>query len=447
MNRVATRFAVHQLVHWAAVGVMVPVMTLVLREIGLSLLEVGLALAAYSLTTVLLEVPSGALSDLWGRRRTYSLGTASDLLAVVLMLVAPSTAVVIVASALRGAGRAFATGSLDALAIESIRHENPDYDLQLFFSRVGMAVPAGVAVASLAGGFLPELATLPTLGSLADLSPSGAFSVNLLAHGALVALAGALAWTLFDEEAPVAVPGTDARVERPVDEAATGEPAAAGVRSLLTQVASSVAFAFRRRGLSLLLLSSAALGVVLLSVETYWQPRLDAIVESENVRLFGVLGAAYFAVAVLGNAASPLVVRLARGNRAAGVVIARLISAAALVALALQSAAGGFAVAYLAFFLAFTAGTPAQSAMLNELVPDSRRSTLISVSSLMLQLGGFGGSLLFGVISQRFGIGVSWMVAAGVLAASVLLFVPLLRSEAARVHASALECGVGDPAR
>src|SRR6056297_2708748 len=103
MNRLASRFALHQLVHWAAVGVMVPVMTLVLREVGLSLLEVGFALAAYSLTTVVLEVPSGALSDLWGRRRTYTLGIFADLTAVVLMLLAPTIWVVVLATALRGA--------------------------------------------------------------------------------------------------------------------------------------------------------------------------------------------------------------------------------------------------------------------------------------------------------------------------------------------------------
>ncbi|MFW5688732.1 MAG: MFS transporter, partial [Spirochaetota bacterium] len=376
MNRIARRFAFHQLVHWAAVGVMVPVMTLVLRELGLSLLEIGFALAAYSLTTLVLEVPSGALSDLWGRRRTYTLGAAADLGSSLLILVAPSPAIAIVAFALRGAGRAFVSGSLDALAIETLRRESPDYDLQMFFSRVGMAVPAGLAITSLAGGFLPELAGLPPLRPLAGWSPAAGFSVNLLANLVLVGIAAALAWLLFDEAPRTATESS-------------------GARAVFAQVLSSVRFGIRTRGLNLLLLSAAAVGLVLLSVETFWQPRLDQIIRSDDVRLFGFLGSGYFAVAVLGNAASPLLVRVFGGNRAVGAIVARLASAAALAVLATQTTAAGFGALYLVFFLFFAGATPAQAAMLNELVPDERRSTLLSVNSLVLQAGGFTGSLLF----------------------------------------------------
>ena len=428
MNRTAARFALHQLVHWGAVGVMVPVMTLVLREVGLSLLEVGFALAAYSLTTVVLEVPSGALSDLWGRRRTYTLGVFADLTAVVLMLFAPTIGVVVLATALRGAGRAFVSGSLDALAIESIRRETPDYDLQLLFSRVGMAIPAGLAATSLLGGFLPELTGVPILAGLAAWSPSGAFSVNLLVHGALVASAGLLAWLLFEETPRTATAGS----------AHDSDAHSVGLPAVVRQVATSISFGLRTSGLSLLLFSSVALGLVLLSVETFWQPRLNQLVTSDNVRIFGVLGSGYFAMAVLGNGLSPLVVKVLGGNRAAAIIVYRALSAAALAILAAQLTSAGFAFAYLGFFFLFTASTPAQAAMLNELVPDDRRSTLISVDSLMLQTGGFAGSLLFGFVSQRFGIGTSWTIAAAVMGLSAILFVPLLRSEASRAACSSL---------
>lgn len=417
MTQTASRFTLHQLIHWGAVGIMVPVMTLVLRRIGLSLLEVGFALAAYSLTTVLLEVPSGALSDLWGRRRTYSLGTICDLASVGLLVYAPSVGVVVVASALRGVGRAFASGSLDALAIEALRRESPDYDLQLFFSTVGMAIPAGLAVTSFLGGFLPELSSVPGFRSISGWSPAGPFSVNLVVHGVLVALAGALAWVLFSEERPVA-----------------RHHHTTGPRpGLVRQIADSVSFGVRSKRLAMLLFSSVAAGLVLLSVETFWQPRLNQIMTAETVRVFGILSSAYFAVAVVGSAVSPLVVRLLGGNRAVGLIAFRVLSALVLGVLAAQTGTAGFSVAYLAFFLLYAAGNPAHEAMLNELVPDERRSTLISVNSLMVQVGGFGGSLLFGVLSERFGIPVSWTVAAVGFALSAAFFVPLVRGEHGRL--------------
>jgi MFS family permease len=404
---------------------MIPVTTLVLREIGLTLFQVGLALAAYSLAVVLLEVPSGALSDLWGRRRTYSLGTLANIAAVVLLLAAPGVWAVVLASVLRGAGRAFATGSLDALAIDTLRREAPDYDLQLFFSRVGMAIPAGLAATSLAGGFLPELASLPVLSTLASWSPAAGFGVNLVAHAVLVGVAGVLAWTLFREEPAPA----HQRV---------------GLSQLVRQIGGSVSLGFRTRQLALLLLSAAAAGLVLLSVETFWQPRLNTIVAADNVRVFGVLGSAYFAVAVLGNALSPLLVKAVGGNRAVAVMIYRILTGGALALLATRVATIGFASAYLVFFFLFAAAEPTWSAMLNELVPDERRSTLISVGSLMTQLGGFAGSLVFGVVSQTFGIPTSWLAAAVVFALSASLFVPLARGDAVRRTATKLASSGGD---
>ena len=240
-----------------------------------------------------------------------------------------------------------------------------------------MVIPAGLAATSLLGGVLPELACLPAFGALAAASPAGGFSVNLLAHILLVGIAGMLAWVLFSEDSLDT--GGETR-EAAVCVATT-------VGRIAGQIAASIASAFRTRRLTLILVSSTALGLALLSVETFWQPRLNEIVTSDNVRMFGLLG----------------------GNRAAGVVIYRLGSA-----------------------ILLAASSPVESAMLNELVPDERRSTLISVNSLLMQLGGLAGALVFGFISQRQGIGLSWTVAAIVLGLSALLYVPLIRGDTRR---------------
>jgi MFS family permease len=414
-NRAARRFALHQFVHWAAVGVMVPVMTLVLRELGLSLFQVGVAMAIYSLTTVILEVPSGALADLWGRRKTYLLATAADIAAALLFILSRELMLVLAAASLRGAARAFASGSLEALVVGNIRRLDPAFDLQRFFSRVGMVVPAGLALTSLGGGFLPELAALPLLEPIAAGSPAQGFSVNLLVNALLTALAGLLAWTLFSEDTP---------------RRASQGAAEVGPGAVFRQIIRALRLALARRSLGLVLASTFAVGLVLHAVETFWQPRLNMIVATETVLLFGVLGSGYFAVAVLGNALSPALVRMLRGNRAAASLVFRMLSGGALVVLALQSSAGGFAAGYLGFFVLYAITMPIHAAMLNELVPDAQRATLISTGSLIMQVGGFLGSLAFGVVSQAAGIGWSWAIAGVAFMASALLFVPLIREHA-----------------
>ena len=194
-----------------------------------------------------------------------------------------------------------------------------------------------------------------------------------------------LAWVLFSEDS------LDTGGE--TSEAAASVATAVG--RIAGQIAASIASAFRTRRLALILVSSIALGLALLSVETFWQPRLNEIVTSDNVRMFGLLSAGYFAMAILGAGLSPLGVRALGGNRAAGVVIYRLGSAILLAVLAVQTQTNGFAATYFGFFFLFAAASPMESAMLNELVPDERRSTLISVNSLLMQLGGLAGALVF----------------------------------------------------
>ena len=53
---------------WFATCLIIPVATLLPLERGLSLAELGLAFAAQGVVVLLLEVPSVALTDAWGRR-------------------------------------------------------------------------------------------------------------------------------------------------------------------------------------------------------------------------------------------------------------------------------------------------------------------------------------------------------------------------------------------
>jgi len=56
-------YGVNQTVHWFIVGLMFPVLILIILGKGLSILEAGTILAAYSGTTLLLELPTRGLAD------------------------------------------------------------------------------------------------------------------------------------------------------------------------------------------------------------------------------------------------------------------------------------------------------------------------------------------------------------------------------------------------
>ena len=68
LTRTRRRFVALTALRWFPTGVVLPVMVLLMRQRGLDLGEVGMVLAVYSLVTAALELPTGGLADVIGRR-------------------------------------------------------------------------------------------------------------------------------------------------------------------------------------------------------------------------------------------------------------------------------------------------------------------------------------------------------------------------------------------
>ena len=101
-----------------ALGVMAPVLSLTLLAHGATLGTLSLLMAVYSATVIVAEFPSGVFADLAGRKNAFLLSTALQMLSYGLLLSARSAPVLGLAMVANGLGRAFASGSIDALAID-----------------------------------------------------------------------------------------------------------------------------------------------------------------------------------------------------------------------------------------------------------------------------------------------------------------------------------------
>src|SRR6185436_19548987 len=159
------RFGFLRALRWLPLGLVLPFLVITPEARGLSLGAIGAVFAVHSAVNIALEVPSGALADLAGRRR-------------VLVVVAALAASV----GLLATGRALISGSLEAWYVDSLRVLDPAAPLSHGLSRGAAAEGVALAVGSLiAGG-------LVTLEGPAHGDGGGAFS----GYG-IAALAGALA--------------------------------------------------------------------------------------------------------------------------------------------------------------------------------------------------------------------------------------------------------------
>ena len=98
-----------------------------------------------------------------------------------------------------------------------------------------------------------------------------------------------------------------------------------------------------------------------------------------------------------------------------------------LIALALQNGTWGFAALYLLFFLLVGVEGSPFAALFNSQVPSERRSTMLSMQSLVLQVGGLIGTLFLGYIAQTYSFGTAWTVAGLILVLSAVAYLELRR--------------------
>lgn len=91
-----------------------------LRSRGFSLTEIGLAISAYHLAPVLLEVPAGVFADLTGRRPSLALSAVLVAVSSALIYVAHDLPLVLLAMFLAGASYSFRSGADQAYLYDAL---------------------------------------------------------------------------------------------------------------------------------------------------------------------------------------------------------------------------------------------------------------------------------------------------------------------------------------
>ncbi len=100
-----------------------PFLVLYFLDLGFGFFEIGLLVAVRELARNLLEVPSGALADVWGRRRTLVLCFSSYLVALAIFGLADRLPLLLGAMMFYGAGDAFRSGTHKALILTWLERE------------------------------------------------------------------------------------------------------------------------------------------------------------------------------------------------------------------------------------------------------------------------------------------------------------------------------------
>ncbi|OWU70593.1 MFS transporter [Marinibacterium profundimaris] len=407
-------FQVHQFLDRFAMGLTVAVVALALTDRGMDLFQISLLFGVYSLTTMAMELPFGGLADNIGRKPVFLAAVVASLISLALFLSTSDFHVLAVSFAFIGFGRALRSGTLDAWFVETFKAAAPNVDVQPALAKAQWANAMGLAVGAVVGGLLPDL-----FGSLAERRGLSVYDVSYAASFAV--MAGVFVYTLcVIVEEP-----------RPLNPQALKR----GFASVPLVIRDAGLLALKHPALSVLL---AALTFFLMAtnpVEVIWPTHVKPMLDDGYANTaIGVLTATYFFSIAFGASLSPRISHMFRRRHAITLASAFACMAGIQIALALQDSIAGFAIVFILYSVFLGVSETPASSILHRCVDDRQRSTMLSLRSLIQQLGAALGLILVGAIAEVYSTPTAWMVGALFLVVAVFLISLLAKRLASEIE-------------
>lgn len=417
------RLVVLTVLRWLPVGLQAPITVLLAQSRGLSLAEIGLLFTLHGAIVVALELPTGGLADVLGRRPVVVAGAVLYLLSCLVFATATSFSAFVAGILLLGVGRALDSGPVEAWYVDTVHRIDPAADVAPGVARHSAADGGSLALGAVVGGLLPGL-----LDGLGGDVPGGslvggeALALPYLAAAVLALVFIVAVLRLLTED-------------RPPRAGSVRTALAAGVRAVPATVGGAVRLSVTNGPMRLVLVLTAAGGVALVACELLGPLRFADLAggADDGAAVYGTALALSFGVAALGALAAPALRRLLRGSTRVTCAVLMLLGAGGIAALAgpdlLVVAGFGFA----AYYLAHGSTWPLLSAVVHSRVTAAYRATAVSAMSLAMALGGIVGNLVVPGLAAAVSLDAAFLAVAVVvlIAAVACLRLPSVRVDVA----------------
>ena len=363
-------------------GLLAPVLSLVLLSHGATMENLSLCIGIFAVMVVVLELPSGILADLIGRKRIFLISACFMMANYALLLFSRHFLMLAAACAMQGIGRAFSSGSIEALEIETYLCEHEGRNLEKINSTMAVIESVGLASGSIAGGILGYL----------DVSYS---LLLILAFILQILILGLATW--FVKEPP--------REKSPLSP----------VLQLKEQVRGLYHSLLHSLPVTTIVLMSAACGMLLCTVEVYWQPTLQAFLPGQMGWIFGVITCLGYLGVTIGSKAAEAVMQSKRmvftpEKSWHTYWILRFLLILSVAVLGFTRRVWLFPVLFVLDYVVLGAGNLIENTIFHGTVASSQRAGMMSLLSLSLRAGGLGTSLLGSLIISGLSLPYVWLL-------------------------------------
>lgn len=129
---------------------------LYLAYCGLSMAQIGLVEGIYHATSIVFEIPSGAVADLLGRKRSMVLSKVCIAVSCIIMLFARSFWFFALSFVIQALGNNLNSGSEEALVYDSMKYAGQEEQYMRVCGRLNVIIEVSQGIATVAGGILAE---------------------------------------------------------------------------------------------------------------------------------------------------------------------------------------------------------------------------------------------------------------------------------------------------
>ncbi|MEL6640050.1 MAG: MFS transporter [Pseudomonadota bacterium] len=400
-------FQLHQFLDRFAMGLTVAVVALALTDRGMDLFQISLLFGVYAVTTMTLELPFGGLADSIGRKPVFLAAVIASLISLVLFLSTRNFYVLALSFAFIGFGRALRSGTLDAWFVETFMATAPDVDVQPALAKAQWANALGLATGAVIGGLLPDI-----LGGAAEGIGFSSYDVSYAAS--FLVMLGVYAFTIF------------AIVEKP--RAMQRSTLRKGFTNVPLVIKDAGLLALKHPTLSVLLAALAFFLMASNPVEVLWPTQAKPMMDLGYANtVIGLITATYFFAIAFGAFLSPHISRVFKRRQAMTLIVVFAWLAVAQILLALQDGISSFIAVFVVYSVLLGVSETPASSILHRCVADQQRSTMLSLRSLIQQLGAALGLVLTGAIADLYTTSVAWICGALFLFIAAMLALVLAK--------------------
>ncbi|MBU7014215.1 MAG: MFS transporter [Theionarchaea archaeon] len=359
---------------------------------GLNLLQVNLVNIFYMGSVFLLEIPTGAVSDMFGRKRSFLIACLFMSFSFFIYFFSGSLLFFALAEIVAAIGMTFHSGALEAWFVDSLDANGYTQKKDRLFGRAATLASGMSIVAGLSGAFLG----------------SRNLAYPFLA-GAVLALATLWIGYLLMEEVHLGRENLSLRN---------------GASQMKKIIGFSITYGVKNKVVLFLIIPGAISMFAYMAVMQYWQPYFQEIANTQQV------GLAWVALSLGLMVGSLLVHWTSLFKRYHVLILSTVLCAATPLVLGLSNY---FVLSLPLFFLYFVGrGTmlPTRKAYINDHIPAETRATILSFDSMICRGAAALGLIIFGVIAERASIIGSWYVASVVILLGIPALFMLRRSDA-----------------